>query len=285
MLGGEDEYSDEFRALSELAEALTDVVATPADRGTGGPTAGEIVGRAARWMPRGQFAAIVGWTERGVGTVAATSRTCALIDRIRRETAQGPALDVIETNELVVSDNLAEDLRWPAFGQRAVDEAGVVSLVAYRVYLGGDAPAALTFYSDWPQAFDHLAIATGSIFAAYVSLATSRSDVASGGSGPVLSVQAGRAAAPPTGPAAADASAVQGQHLVVRGLRRAAHGMERAADAYERVARSQELLARSCSSPDHLTRAREVRERSRRSRCAAAALWRTLDAREPATRS
>src|SRR4029079_57595 len=43
------------------------------------------------------------------------------------------------------------------------------SIVGYRLYLAPGVRAALTFYSDWPHAFDELAIACGSIFAAYCS--------------------------------------------------------------------------------------------------------------------
>ena len=41
--------------------------------------------------------------------------------------------------------------------------------MGYRLYVAPGVRAALTFYSDWPHAFDELAIACGSIFAAYCS--------------------------------------------------------------------------------------------------------------------
>lgn len=67
-------------------------------------------------------------------------------------------------------ERIAADLRWPVFGARVVEQVGIRSVVGYRLHLGSEVRAALTFYSDWPQAFDDLAIATGSIFAAYCSL-------------------------------------------------------------------------------------------------------------------
>jgi ANTAR domain len=78
---------------------------------------------------------------------------------------------VLDTNDLVVSNDLAVDPRWPEFGSRVVDELGIRSVVSYRLYLSRRHRTALSFYSDWPHAFDDLDIATGAIFAAYCSLA------------------------------------------------------------------------------------------------------------------
>lgn len=85
-------------------------------------------------------------------------------------TQQGPALDVLDADDLVVSGDLGDDPRWPAFGARVIDRTGIRSIVSYRLYLSSNHRAALTFYSDWPYAFDDVAIATGAIFAAYGSL-------------------------------------------------------------------------------------------------------------------
>ncbi len=52
-----------------------------------------------------------------------------------------------------------------------VEDTGIRSIASYRLYFGPHRRAALTFYSDWPYAFDESAVATGAIFAAYASLA------------------------------------------------------------------------------------------------------------------
>jgi ANTAR domain len=92
------------------------------------------------------------------------------LDRVRAETGEGPALDVLETNDLVISGDVAADPRWPAFGARVLKELNVRSVAAYRLHLGRDHRAALIFVSDWPYAFDELTGAIGAIFAAYCSL-------------------------------------------------------------------------------------------------------------------
>jgi hypothetical protein len=104
-------------------------------------------------------------------TVAATSRLPEQLDRLREEVGEGPALDVLDVNDMVMCEDLAADPRWPVFGQRAHEQFGVRSVASFRLHLGADHRAALTFLSDWPYAFDDAAIAIGCIFAAYSSLA------------------------------------------------------------------------------------------------------------------
>src|SRR5689334_5687083 len=91
--------------------------------------------------------------------------------RLRKRLARSSSLDVLDTNDLVVSNDLAVDPRWPEFGSRVVDGLGIRSVVSYRLYLSRRHRAALSFYSDWPHAFDDLDIATRAIFAGYCSLA------------------------------------------------------------------------------------------------------------------
>jgi hypothetical protein len=111
--------------------------------------------------------------ERGQArTIAATGPIATRLDEIRAEIQahEGPVLDVLEGNDVVVSGDLNNDPRWPAFGERVASELGIRSLVSYRLYLAPDHRAAVTFLSSWPYAFDQVAVAIGAIFAAYCSL-------------------------------------------------------------------------------------------------------------------
>jgi len=171
MTTADDDTAD-FTALAELAEAFTALVEALLDRRDGFalPPA-RIVELAVRCVPSGRDAALV-ISENGISSrsLAATSDVPAQVDAFRAEVGQGPALDVLDTNDLVVSNDLAVDPRWPLFGPGVVERHGIRSAVAYRLYLAPRLRAALVLYSDWPHAFDDLAIATGSIFASYCSL-------------------------------------------------------------------------------------------------------------------
>lgn len=165
-----DDYADDFRGLAELAEAFLQLVSALSGGGEGlGPD--RIVEVAARTMPRSRIVSLAIQEDGLLRTVAATSDVSAAVDRIRSEVGEGPALDAVETNDVVVSGQLADDPRWPRFGRRVTEETDVASAAVYRLYLGPRFRGVLTFYSDWPFAFDDLAVSTGAIFAAYASLA------------------------------------------------------------------------------------------------------------------
>jgi hypothetical protein len=164
------EHAEDFRALAELAEVFTDLVAALQCGGRSELSPSGVVDLAIRCMPRAQHAAITAHVDGALRVVAASSAVPAQIDGIRAETGEGPAFDLVEANDLVVTDDLVADPRWPGFSRRTVEETGVRSIVAYRLYLSSRHRAALCFYSDWPYAFDEIAISTGAIFAAYTSL-------------------------------------------------------------------------------------------------------------------
>lgn len=166
----EHELGRDFAALAELAEAFNALVQAlhGGDPVVLSPL--HIVEVGAQCMPRSQHAALTVVDHGHARNIAATSDVPGLVDRIRDDTGQGPALDVLDTNDLVVSGDLVDDPRWPLFGAQVTDATAIRSIVSYRLYLGPDHRAALTFYSNWPFAFDDVAIATGAIFAAYGSL-------------------------------------------------------------------------------------------------------------------
>lgn len=166
----EHDRAPDFAALAELAEAFNALVRALHQGNPVVLSPARIVEVAAACMPRSQHAALTVIEHGHVRTIAATTQLPDLVDRIRDDTEQGPALDVLDTNDLVMSGDLINDPRWPLFGARVAETTGVRSIVSYRLYLSPDHRAALTFYSTWPHAFDELALATGAIFAAYGSL-------------------------------------------------------------------------------------------------------------------
>lgn len=169
----DDELSPESAALGALAEAFTTLTQELAgDRGVTPVSPAQVIQLAVDCVPRVQYAALVMEVDGKVRTVARTPNLPDRIDEIRSATSQGPGLDVLRTNELVLSNDLGTDPRWPLFGSRLVDELGLRSTVGYRLRLGTHDRAALCFYSPWPYAFDNLAITTGTLFATYCSLVT-----------------------------------------------------------------------------------------------------------------
>lgn len=166
----DQERAPDFAALAELAEGFNALVQALQDGDRVVLTPARIVEVAASCMPRSQHATLTVIDHGHARNIATTSDVPMLVDHIRQDTGQGPTLDVLETNDLVMSGDLIDDPRWPQFGARVTEATSIRSIVSYRLHLSPDHRAALTFYSDWPHAFDDLAIATGAIFAAYGSL-------------------------------------------------------------------------------------------------------------------
>jgi ANTAR domain len=170
MTDPDDDQAD-FTGVTELAEAFTalvDALSTGDSRPAMSPE--RIVAFAKACVPASRDIALSVAEGDRARLIAATGEIPRQVDRIRVEVGNGPVLDIVDTNDLIVSNDLAADLRWPVFSARVVEQLGIRSMAGYRLYLASGVRAALTFYSDWPHAFDDLAIATGSIFAAYCSL-------------------------------------------------------------------------------------------------------------------
>jgi hypothetical protein len=92
-----DEHAEDFHALAELAEAFTELVAALREGDPPDLTPAAIVDLARRCMPHGQHVAIAACVDGTMSTLATSSEIPSRIDRIRDETREGPALDVIET--------------------------------------------------------------------------------------------------------------------------------------------------------------------------------------------
>lgn len=170
MLNEDDGLAEELGALAELAEVLLDLAARLAEGGGTDRAVDDLVHLAERCVPRSSAVAIAMADGGRLDTVAATDDVARLIDRLRGEANEGPSLDVIESSDVVVTGEIEGDARWPDFGALVAAETSIHSVATYRLYLGGPHRGALAFYSEWPDAFDALAIAVGAIFAAYASL-------------------------------------------------------------------------------------------------------------------
>lgn len=103
-------------------------------------------------------------------TVAATSELASKVDLLQYKTGEGPCMQALEQSDVVWSADLATDEQWPKFAPRAVAQAGVRSMLSFRLFLTDAHHGALNFYSSAPAVFDDLSVSVGAIFASYASL-------------------------------------------------------------------------------------------------------------------
>ncbi|GAA0984495.1 Anaerobic nitric oxide reductase transcription regulator NorR [Nocardioides aquaticus] len=156
---------------SALAESLV-TAARALQRETGSQDTLDRVAQLAVQMVDGCRHAGISLNRRGVITSPATSDPVVQrVDELQYEFDQGPCLDAIRQHEWVHSADLAHDPRWPVWGPRTVEETGIRSMMAFRLFAHHDVVGALNLYSTEPGSFDEHDRDTGAALAAHAALA------------------------------------------------------------------------------------------------------------------
>jgi len=173
--------SDE--TLKHLAEAFASLEPHVVESAPAEDVLESITSNAVRVVRGAEHSAITRGRPGNFKTVAHTSDVPLVVDSIQYELGYGPCVDAIVDNTTYVCPDLAEEQRWPTFGQRAVEEAGIRSMLSYRMFLeDDDLIAGLNLYSSTTDAFDENAVTTGLLLATHGALALSalrRGDTAS----------------------------------------------------------------------------------------------------------
>lgn len=134
----------------------------------------EVVTRSAvESVPGCEHAGISLIPRRGrIVTVAATDDVVARIDAIQYELDEGPCLGAIADHAVYTIDDMSEvSAQWPEFARRAATEAGVASMLAFRLFTDGDTAGALNLYGRRAHAFTDDSRAVGAILAAHAAIA------------------------------------------------------------------------------------------------------------------
>jgi hypothetical protein len=162
---------DAYEAMSDLATQMQLLVRAMAEDQPDGIRVPRVTAFAMAAMPGAEHASIsVSERNKPPETIAATGELPLEVDRIQYDTGEGPSVEALIQSDLAFADDLETDTQWPKFAPRAVETAGVRSILSYRLYLTTDRRGALNFYAGKPQAFDQLAMGVGALFAAYASL-------------------------------------------------------------------------------------------------------------------
>jgi hypothetical protein len=105
-------------------------------------------------------------------TVAPTDEAVVRIDSIQYELGSGPCVDAVAGDTLFRTGDLRIDERWPAFGWRAFEATGVLSMLSVAVFLEQeDLVIGLNMYSTVRDAFDDEAETVGTVLATHGGLA------------------------------------------------------------------------------------------------------------------
>jgi transcriptional regulator with GAF, ATPase, and Fis domain len=154
------------RVFAEAARRLSDETGVQ-------PTLERICQLALHTVPGCEYSSITLVSGRQVTTEGATDEVARTVDRIQYETGEGPCLNSIAAHEVVQSNDLSTESRWPTFCRRAVGETEVRSMLCFRLYKRENTMGALNLFSTATEAFEDAQEAHdfGAVFAAHAAVA------------------------------------------------------------------------------------------------------------------
>ncbi|WP_278313888.1 GAF and ANTAR domain-containing protein [Lolliginicoccus levis] len=133
-----------------------------------------IVREAQKSIPGTDHAGLSLLEQDRVITAAPTSELVEVIDSFQYTFQEGPCVDAVLDGGVYRTGHLAGETRWPRFAE-AASNAGVHSMLAFRLHLDGRVLGALNLYSTQGNAFDEDAVYIGQPFAAHASIAVAHS--------------------------------------------------------------------------------------------------------------
>jgi len=160
----DDDSSDLVDVLADLARQLQQEVGTE-------DTLEKVVAAAIALIPgaeEGSISVVSGRTK--VESWAASGDLPYDMDALQSQTGQGPCLDAAFKAEVVAVPDMATDTRWPDFASQAA-QAGVGSMLSFRLFVSGDDLGAMNLYNRTPGAFNEESRDIGSPFAAHAAVA------------------------------------------------------------------------------------------------------------------
>jgi hypothetical protein len=157
--------------VDSLAAAMTKVVATMHAPINVPDTLAAITAATVDTLPAVDCVSIS--LTRGDGqimTLAATAPLAAEADAIQYTLGEGPCLEAALDVPVVVSEDVARDVRWPSYGPAAA-RAGIGSQVAFQFRAEHDhIRGALNLYAAQPGVLDAVTMQLGALFATQVAM-------------------------------------------------------------------------------------------------------------------
>jgi GAF domain-containing protein len=104
-------------------------------------------------------------------TVAASDPLVREGDAWQYELNQGPCLDAVRREQLVISQDLTHERRWTLWTRRVVDRLSVHAMMSAQLYTHANNFGALNLYADRSMAWDHRQVAIAQALAGQLAVA------------------------------------------------------------------------------------------------------------------
>jgi hypothetical protein len=154
----------------ELARALAETAKLLAARDSFGQTVEDIVAHAVEVVPGAEAAGLSLARNGTVETPAATHDLAKECDAAQYQTGQGPCLDAVWEDRVLVVNDMANETRWPRFAEQAAQH-GVGSMLSCHLSSERGALSALNLYARSPAAFDEQSRTVALIYATHATIA------------------------------------------------------------------------------------------------------------------
>jgi GAF domain-containing protein len=161
--GGQGSSAGVARELSRLSREMQADMTTAA-------LLSRIVAAAVTEVPGAGHAGITLVSHGEVSTPAASDDLAAEVDRLQRETGEGPCIDSARQHVTVRADDLRAEARWPEFARRAA-ELGVRSVLSFQLFVEAESFGALNVYAGAAGAFGPESESTGMLLASHAAIA------------------------------------------------------------------------------------------------------------------
>src|SRR6476469_595962 len=159
-------------ALATMADQFGQLAVSLADGADHLFTQQRLVEFAVRGIPGAEHASMtVVEGHRPPRTTAGSDELPYQWDQLQYEHGEGPCLEAIATNGVEMVPDLRTENRWPLFARAIVDRSPARSMLSFGLFLTEENRAGLNLYATRPGAFTDQSTATGSMFAAYASMA------------------------------------------------------------------------------------------------------------------
>jgi hypothetical protein len=158
------------RSQVDLARVFADAAKTLAAQESMATTAEELVALAVDVVPGAEAAGLSLARNGTVETFAATGELASACDAAQYETGEGPCLQAVWEDRVLIVDDFATEVRWPKFAAQAVT-LGAGSLLAAHLSSERGVLSALNLYSRDTWAFDNQARTAAVLYAAHATIA------------------------------------------------------------------------------------------------------------------
>lgn len=135
-----------------------------------------LVGHAVDMVPGAQMSGVSLGQRGKFSTPAATDDAVLTVDALQYDNRSGPCVDAIIQDTTFNARDLRTDPRWPRFGRAAFEQAGILSMLSFRMFFEAhdDVVAGLNMYSREVDAFGDISEAIGMLLATHGALAVAQ---------------------------------------------------------------------------------------------------------------